>query len=277
MISGGDSRMDVSPAPRRSTPFSNASSTMRSRTFDTGALLCLSFTISTASMSPFPRTSPTIGYFWIHVDIRCFSFSPTLDALRMPSRSITSMLANAAAMATGLPPKVDACDLCFAEAIGVRVRNMCHSGNERGEAATLLRLRRCERERSHGASVEGAIEGDEPLALGVIASQLERALHGLGSRVPKIELMRTGHGRDPAEAFGELRHGFVVEVSAGHVDQLTSLALNGAHHVRMTVARGCDGDAGGKVVEFVSINVFDDRSAATLCNQRIRSVVAGRN
>jgi hypothetical protein len=73
-----------------------------------------------------------------------------------------------------------------------------HAGNERRETAALLRLGRGQRERAHGASVESAVEGDDVLALGVIARQLQRSFNGLGAGVAVVDLVRPGHGRDLA-------------------------------------------------------------------------------
>src|SRR5258708_3658741 len=109
-MSGGTTRIDVSPAPRKSRPRSNARSTMRSRSSCAMALVFLSFTISMPIIRPMPRTSPTMGCFSTHVLSRLRMWLPTTSALRMPSRSRTSMVASAAAMQTGLPPKVEACE-----------------------------------------------------------------------------------------------------------------------------------------------------------------------
>ena len=143
---------------------------------------------------------------------------------------------------------------------------MRHARNEWSEAATLLRLRSCERERSHRASVKSTIKRNYTLAFCVVARQLERALDGFSSRVPKVELMWARHRRDSAQSLCQLGHRFVVEVGSGHVDQFGGLALNGADHFGMTVPGGCDCDASGEIEEFVSVDVFDNRSAAALCD-----------
>ncbi len=61
-------------------------------------------------ISPRPRTSPTISCFFTQPLTRSRMCFPTLAALSIALSSSTSMVASAAAMHTGLPPKVDACD-----------------------------------------------------------------------------------------------------------------------------------------------------------------------
>ena len=51
-----------------------------------------------------------------------------------------------------------------AAAIDVGIADVGDAGDERGETAALLRLGGGERKRAHGASVEGAEEGDDVLA-----------------------------------------------------------------------------------------------------------------
>src|SRR6185437_14676216 len=77
-------------------------------------------------------------------------------------------------------------------AISVGIRNVGDAGNQRRKAATLLRLGSCERKRAHGAPVEGSEEGDDVLATGMVAGDLQRALNGLGSRVAVVEAVRAG-------------------------------------------------------------------------------------
>ena len=148
-------------------------------------------------------------------------------------------------------------------------------GNEGGEAALLLRLGGGERERAHGAAVEGAEEADDVLASGVVAGELQRALDGFGAGVAVVEAVRPGHGRDGGEALGQGDHVLVVEVGAGHVDQLGGLVLDGFDDFGMTVAGGDDGDAGGEVEELVAVDVVDADAAAAFGDQRIAAGVAG--
>ena len=154
---------------------------------------------------------------------------------------------------------------------------MRHAGNQRREAALLLRLRAGERERAHGAAVEGAQERDHLLAAGMIAGQLEGALDGLGPGVAVEELVRAGHGRDGREPGGQIGDMFVVKIGAGDVNQLGGLFLNGGDNFRVAVAGGDHGDARREVEKFVAVRVFHANAAAALGNQWIGAGVAGRN
>ena len=162
-------------------------------------------------------------------------------------------------------------------AIEVGIGGVDDSGHERRKAAALLGLGAGERERAHGASVEGSVEGDDVLALGVVASEFECGLDGFGAGVAVVDAVRAGHGRDLREAggeFGELR---VVEVGAGHVEQLGCLFLDGGDDLGMTVAGRGHGDSGGEVEELVAIHVLDDDAASALGDQRVGTGVGGRD
>ena len=95
---------------------------------------------------------------------------------------------------------------------------MGYAGHQRPEAALLLRLGSSERDGTHGAPVEGAEEGDDVLALGVVAGQLDCRFHGLCPRVAVVNPVRPGHGRDLREALGESHHALVVKIGSRHVD-----------------------------------------------------------
>ena len=61
------------------------------------------------------------------------------------------------------------------------------------------------------------------------------------------------------------------------MDEFGGLLLNGRDHMRMAVAGRRDGDSGGEVEKFVSINVGDHDAASLLGNERIRASVRRRN
>ena len=132
----------------------------------------------------------------------------------------------------------------FASAVYVRIANVRYSRNQRTESPFLLRLGSRERERSHGAPVERAIECNHVLPLGVIAGELEGALDGFRPRVAVVDFVRSGHRRDLREALRERYHVFVIEVGARHVDQFGRLLLNGGDYMGMAMAGRSDGDAG---------------------------------
>ena len=152
---------------------------------------------------------------------------------------------------------------------------MRHARNQRRESPPLLRLGRSERERAHGASVEGAVKRDHVLAFGVVARQLERGFHRFGAGVAVIDPVRAFHGRDFREPLGERDHALVIKIGARHVDEFRRLLLNGSDYLRMAVAGGDHGDAGGKIEELVAVHVFEDEAAAAHGQQRIGAGVRG--
>ena len=132
-----------------------------------------------------------------------------------------------------------------------------------------------ERKRTHGAAVEGAEERDDVLAAGVVSGELQGALDRLRRRS-----CRSRSGAGPAwarrrEALGQRDHVLVVEVGAGHVDQLAGLLLDGGDDFGMAMAGGVDGDAGGEVEELVAVDVFDANAAAAFGHQGIGAGVSG--
>src|SRR6266568_1673510 len=88
-------------------------------------------------------------------------------------------------------------------AVEIGIGDVDHSRDERREASTLLGLGTGERKCAHGASVEGSVEGDDVLPLGVIAGEFERGLDGFGTGVSVVDAVRAGHGSDLREAGGE--------------------------------------------------------------------------
>ena len=78
-----------------------------------------------------------------------------------------------------------------------------------------------------------------------------------------------GPGATFGQPLGEVDLRPVVEVGAGHVEQLVGLVLDRGDDLRVAVAGGGDGDAGGEVEEQVAVHVLDDAAAAALDDQRI--------
>ena len=155
---------------------------------------------------------------------------------------------------------------------------MGHARNQRREPALLLRLRRRQRQRAHGASVEGAEERDHLLPLSVVARQLQRSLDRLGARVAVVNLVRPFHGRDLRQSLApSCTMRFVIEVGARHVNQLGRLLLDGGNHLGMAVAGRGHRNAGSEIEELVAVHVFDDAAAAALRDQRIGARVRRRN
>ena len=145
-------------------------------------------------------------------------------------------------------------------------------GDARHQGVVVLLLHRLaggERQRPHGAAVEGAEEGDVELALGVPARQLEGGLDRLGAGVPEIDAVDALPGRQRGELLRERDLRRVVEVGPGHVQQPVGLVLDGRDDPGVAVARGVDGDAGREVQEPVPVHVLDPQALPPVGHQRV--------
>ena len=117
--------------------------------------------------------------------------------------------------------------LAVGAAVAVGVGRVDHAGYQRAESGALHGLARGERERAHGASVEAAEEGDDLVAAGGVAGQLDGAFHGFGAGVAEGDAPRDVAGRDFVQLFGQGDQFLVVEIGARHVDQAGGLLLDG--------------------------------------------------
>ncbi len=159
--------------------------------------------------------------------------------------------------------------LAVRAAVAIRVRRVDHARNQRAEPGALHGFARGEGECSHGPTVEAAEEGDDLVAPGSVARQLDSPLHRLRARVAEGDAARHVAGRDLIQLFGQRGEFFVVEIRPRHVDQAGGLLLNGFHHPRMAVPGGHYGDAGREIEEAVAIHVFHDGALAFLRYKRI--------
>ena len=161
--------------------------------------------------------------------------------------------------------------------IRVRIRHVRHAGKERAETPALRRLACRERQRPERAAVKAAQKSDEPVPLGVVTCQLHRRLDAFRARVPEIDALREFTRRDCRQLGGQLGHQRVIKIRPRHVNQGCGLALDGAHHVRMAVPGGNDGDAGVEVEEGVAVHVFDEHPLSTPHHQGIISQIRRRH
>ena len=134
----------------------------------------------------------------------------------------------------------------------VRIRGDVHLGEQRTVAAAVLRLRRREAGRTHGATVESAAEHDDRLATGRLARQLDRGLNRFGAAVAKedrIEAARCDRG----ELFGESDARFVLCDSGRDVHESLRLVDDRLHHARMRMTHRGDSDAAGQIEQAPSV------------------------
>ena len=109
-----------------------------------------------------------------------------------------------------------------------------------------------------------------------VPGELEAGLDRLGAAVADERAGRAAERRDPRELGGGLRRR-----SAGrsrwrrNVEQVRGLVLDRLDDVRVAVARGVDGDAGGEVEEDVAVDVLERAAQAAHGDDRVRPRQAG--
>ena len=84
--------------------------------------------------------------------------------------------------------------------------------------------------------MEAAVEGDELVAFCRVAREFHGTFDGFGSGVGEKSFLGFGAGHRVDEFFRKLRQDFVVEICAGHVNQLRRLLLDSLDDLGMTVA-----------------------------------------
>ena len=154
---------------------------------------------------------------------------------------------------------------------------MIGPGHRRPEAPALDRPARGDRQRAQGAAVEAPQEADDAVAPGVVPRHLDRRLVGLGAGVGEEGPLRPAERRQRRHLLAQLHLRLVVEVGARHVQELLRLLDDRLHHLRMRVAGGVDGDAGGAVEEDVAVDVLHGGAAAPGHHERIAAGVGRRH
>ena len=159
------------------------------------------------------------------------------------------------------------------DAVGVAVLGVIHAGQQRPEAAPVLRLAGGQRQRPQRAPVEAAAKRDQPLPPRVVADQLDRRLHRLRPRVgqERLPVVRVGADapRELVELGADRAVARVVEVGAADVDQHLGLRRDRRRHRGMAVAgrRGRHARLGVEVD--VAVDVLDHAARRALHHQRI--------
>ena len=127
----------------------------------------------------------------------------------------------------------------------VAERHLVEALDHRAEAFEIFLLS-AGRERRERAAVEGALEGDDAIALGLavhrleLARGLDRAFHRLGAGIAEEHVVREALRAQPIGKLLLLGHAEQV----GHVDRLVRLRGDRIRDLRMRMAERVDGDAG---------------------------------
>ena len=114
-----------------------------------------------------------------------------------------------------------------------------------------------------------AEERDQVVPLRVVARQLDRGLDRFGPGVAEERPVRAGHRRNRRQLLAEPHLQLVVEVGAGHVQELARLLDDGRDDLGMRVAGGRHGDAGGAVEKDVAVHVLDECPLAPGDDERV--------
>ena len=127
-------------------------------------------------------------------------------------------------------------------------RHLVEAVDHRAEAFEVFLLS-AGRERRERAAMEGALEGDDAVAVGLavhgveLARGLDRAFHRLGARIGEEHVIREAL---LAQAVGELLLlGHAEQV--GDMDRLVRLRGDRGGDLRVRVTERVDGNAGGKI------------------------------
>ena len=125
--------------------------------------------------------------------------------------------------------------------------------------------------------MERAEERDGPRPAGVPAGQLQARFERLGPAVGEEDALGPGAGREFRQLLGQVDLRLIVEIGAGHVQQLVGLVLDGGDDFGMAVPGRRHRDAGREVEEEIAVHVLDDRAAAAGTDQRINARVGRRH
>jgi len=123
--------------------------------------------------------------------------------------------------------------------------------------------------------VEGAGEGEDVGAAGVVADELHRRLHRLGARVPeKHPPVAAELGHQP---LGQGHHRLVGEVGEADVDELLHLLPRRLQDLGVAVAGGVYRDAGHEVEVALAVDVKKPYPLAALGDEGVGADVARRD
>ncbi len=154
---------------------------------------------------------------------------------------------------------------------------MMNVRHERSEAAAMHQLGAGQRHGAVGPAVESAEEGDGARSAGVPAGQLQGRLQRLRAAVGEEDALGRRAGTALGQALGQVDLRLIVEIGAGHVQQLLRLVSDRRGDMWMTVAGGRDGDAGGEIEEAIAVHVLNDGPTAALDHKRIDARVRRRD
>ena len=110
----------------------------------------------------------------------------------------------------------------------------------------------------------GVVEGDDGVAAGEVARDLDGVLDGLGAGVEERGALLVVTGRQVVEGLGDLEVLLVGRHHEAGVGEVLHLRGDAVDDARGGVADGRHGDAGAEVDELVAVDVDEDAATGTL-------------
>src|SRR4030095_8269683 len=151
-----------------------------------------------------------------------------------------------------------------------------HARQERTKMSAMRSATSGQRQGAERAAMKRAVEGDDVLSLGMVASQLDRRFDRFGAGIGEKDFFLAGSRRDAREFFGQLDHRLIIVVATANMEKLVRLLLDGFHHPWMRVACARDCDAGHEIKKQIAIDIFDYHAAALLDDQGIDAPISRR-
>ena len=108
-----------------------------------------------------------------------------------------------------------------------------------------------------GPAVEPVLKGDDTAPPGMVAGDLDRVLHGLGSGVGKHGLFGSPAGDQPVQFFGQLDIGPVHHHVETGVKIFIRLGFDRLHHLPVAVPHVEDPDSPGEIDKFTPVHIRD--------------------
>ena len=175
-----------------------------------------------------------------------------------------------------LPALLDRRRFAQAHAVGVRERRAVDLGREWAEGL----FERClagERERHQRAAVVAALEGDDRLAAGGGARDLDRILDALGAAVRQDRFARPVDRHGSVEALGQLDIWLIGADQRREVQQLGGLRLDGGDHLGRAVAGVEHADPADEIDQRIAIHIGHQRAAGAFDSDLMGFVQAVRH
>src|SRR5579883_1724626 len=165
--------------------------------------------------------------------------------------------------------------LAVRAAIAIGKRRMI-DGQHRAEPAPLYGFAAGEREGAHRAAMKASKKCHKLVAACVITRQLNGSFYRFGAGITKRDSLAKRTRRQSRQLFSQQHHAVVIEIRAGHVQELSGLSLNRLEHPWVRMARCRYRDARVEIQKAVPVHTFDDRPVTALHHEGITPCIRSR-